>query len=73
MASALLHANEVVQALKWATSASLVGAPSAENILFANFEEPRQFRSWDLQVCVCKTGWCSVDERDAPPRSKCRC
>ena len=57
VANALLLANERHQAVKWATSASMVGAPCAEKLPYANFENPRQFRTCDLQVY---TGSCPV-------------
>ena len=50
VANALLQANQVLEAVKWAKSASLVGAPSADKLPYANFENPRQFRPCDLQV-----------------------
>jgi len=53
VANALLTANEVTEAVKWAKSASLVGAPEADKLPFAAFQDSRQFRPCDLQVCVC--------------------
>jgi len=50
VANALLQANEVGEAVKWATSSNLVGAPCSQKIPFASFENPRQFRTCDLQV-----------------------
>lgn len=50
VANALLLANQRNEAVKWATTASMVGAPCAEKLPYANFENPRQLRACDLQV-----------------------
>jgi hypothetical protein len=50
VANALLTANEVVEAVRWAKSANLVGAPDADTLPFSSFQDPRQFRPCDLQV-----------------------
>jgi hypothetical protein len=50
VANALLTANEVVEAVRWAKSANLVGAPDADSLPFSSFQDPRQFRPCDLQV-----------------------
>lgn len=51
VANALLSAEQVSEAVKWATASALVGAPCADQLPYANFENPRQFRPCDLQVC----------------------
>ena len=63
VANALLQANEVAEAVKWATSSNLVGAPCAEQLPFANFENPRAFRPCDLQVGVW-VGMCMIETEE---------
>eukprot|EP00802_Teleaulax_amphioxeia_P001771 Tamp_01773.p1 GENE.Tamp_01773~~Tamp_01773.p1 ORF type:complete len:978 (-),score=217.46 Tamp_01773:562-3495(-) len=56
VANALLTANEVTEAVKWAKSASLVGAPEADKLPFAAFQDSRQFRPCDLQAFIDAAG-----------------
>ena len=57
------NTHEVAEAVKWATSSNLVGAPCAEQLPFANFENPRAFRPCDLQVGVW-VGMCMIETEE---------
>jgi len=48
VAQALLGANEVTEAIRWATSACLVGAPATHELPYAHFENARQYRPCDV-------------------------
>ena len=50
LAAALLSAGEVAEAVRWATSANLPGAPAAHELPYAHFENTRNYRPCDLSV-----------------------
>ena len=52
VAHALLLANQVSEAVKWALSGNLVGAPCAEKLPYATFQNPRPYRTCDLQAFI---------------------
>ncbi len=50
LAAGLLSAGEVAEAVRWATSANLQGAPAAHELPYAHFENTRNYRACDLTV-----------------------